>query len=72
MFVRNMRDTTIALMLFSVGNQTIAVLLWYLWMEDSNFSAASAIAVPLVLITIGLTFLLARQTMLVGEKSKGD
>jgi ABC-type sugar transport system permease subunit len=41
-------------------------------MEDSNFSAASAIAVPLVLITIGLTFLLARQTMLVGEKSKGD
>ena len=65
MFVRNMRETTIALMLFSAGNQTLAVMIWYLWGEDADFPLASAIAVPLVLVTMVLTFLLARQTMLV-------
>jgi iron(III) transport system permease protein len=63
MFVRNMRETTIALMLYAAGNQTIAVTIWYLWVEDANFTLASAIAVPLVLVTTALTFLLARQTM---------
>jgi hypothetical protein len=43
------------------------VTIWYLWVEDADFPLASAIAVPLVLVTTALTFLLARQTMLVKE-----
>lgn len=64
MFVRSMRDTTIALMLYTVGNQTVAVTLWYLWV-DAEFPLASAIAVPMVIVTTALTFLVAKQTMLV-------
>jgi len=65
MFVRSIRDTSIALMLYAVGNQTLGVILWFLWMEEAEFRIASAIAVPLVMVTMALTFLVARQTMVV-------
>ena len=65
MFVRSLRDTTIALMLFASGNQTLAVTLWFLWMEEAEFAIAAAIVVPLVIVTMVLTLLVARQTMLV-------
>jgi iron(III) transport system permease protein len=65
MFVRSLRDTSIALMLYAVGNQTLGVTLWFLWMEEAEFGIASAIAVPMVIVTMILTFLVARQTMLV-------
>ena len=67
MFVRSLRETTLALMLYAAGNQTLAVTLWYLWVEDANFPLASAIAVPLMIVTTALTFLVAKQTMLMKE-----
>ena len=69
MFVRSMRDTTIALMLYSVGNQTLGVTLWYLWVEDADFALASAIAVPLMIVTTALTFFVAKQTLLEERKN---
>jgi iron(III) transport system permease protein len=63
-FVRSLRDTTIALMLFSAGNQTLAVTLWYLWTEDADFPLASAIAVPMLLVSSILTYFVASKTML--------
>ncbi len=63
-FSRSLRETTLTLMLYAVGNQTLSVTLWYLWVEDAKFDVASAIAVPLVIITSVLTFFVARQTML--------
>jgi iron(III) transport system permease protein len=62
--VHSVCSTTIPLILYSVGNQVIAVALWNAWVEDLNFPLASAIAVPLVIITSILAFLLAKQTML--------
>jgi iron(III) transport system permease protein len=63
-FVRSLRETTIVLILYTVGNQTIAVTLWRLWMDQAELRLASAIAVPLMIVTTVLTFLVARQTML--------
>jgi iron(III) transport system permease protein len=65
MFVFSMRETTVALMLYTFGNQTIAVTLWNLWVEQAEFAIASAIAVPMMIVTTGLTFFVAKQTMLV-------
>ena len=66
MFVHSMREKTIALMLYTVGNQTIAVTLWNLWVEQAEFALASAIAVPMMIVTTGLTYFVAKQTMLPG------
>jgi len=66
-FVRALRETTTSLILYAAGNQTIAVILWYLWVEDGEFGLASAIAVPLVIVTTVLTFIVANQTMLARE-----
>jgi len=66
-FVRSMRETTTALMLYAAGNQTVAVVLWFLWVEQGDFRLASAIAVPLVVATTILTYFVARQTMLTRE-----
>jgi iron(III) transport system permease protein len=63
-FVASMRDTTMALVLYTAGNQTIAVTLWFLWMEDMRLAEASAIAVPMMLITIILSFFIVGKTML--------
>jgi iron(III) transport system permease protein len=66
-FVRAMRETTTALMLYAAGNQTVAVILWFLWVENGDFGLASAIAVPLLVVTMILTYFVARQTMLTAE-----
>ena len=66
MFVHSMRETTVALMLYTIGNQTIAVTLWNLWAEQAEFALASTIAVPMMLVTTGLTYFVAKQTMLTG------
>lgn len=63
-FVASMRDTTMALVLYTAGTQTIAVTLWLLWIEDIRLAEASAIAVPMMLITITLSSLVAERTML--------
>lgn len=63
-FVASMRDTTMALVLYTAGNQTIAVTLWFLWMEDMRFAEASAIAVPMMLVTVILSFFIVGKTML--------
>jgi iron(III) transport system permease protein len=64
MFVRGMRETTMALMLYTVGNQTLAVALWFLWTQDGKFALASAIAVPMMVATVLLSYLVARRGML--------
>lgn len=66
-FVRSISEATLALMLYSAGNQTVAVTLWYLWMDDGDFALASTIAVPMVIFSGGLAFLVAREAMLVKE-----
>ena len=66
-FVRSMREATTPLMLYAAGNQTIAVILWFLWVENGDFALASAIAVPLVIVTTILTYFVATQTMLTRE-----
>jgi len=63
-FVATMRDTTMALMLHAAGNQTIAVALWMLWTEEARFADAAAIAVPMMIVTMVLTYIVAKQTML--------
>jgi iron(III) transport system permease protein len=67
-FVRALRETTTPLMLYAAGNQTIAVILWFLWVEDGEFGLASAIAVSLVIVTMVLTYFVAKQTMLAGRE----
>jgi iron(III) transport system permease protein len=67
-FVRALRDATIALMLFAYGNQTIAVMVWFLWTEELDFAFACAISAPLTVLSIILTFFVARQTMLIEER----
>jgi len=68
-YVRAMRETTTALMLYAAGNQTVAVVLWFLWVENGDFPLASAIAVPLLMVTTTLTYFVAKQTMLTREGS---
>ena len=63
-FVASMRDTTMALVLYTAGNQTLAVTLWFLWMEDMRLAEASAIAVPMMLFTVILTYLVVGRTIL--------
>ena len=67
-FVRALRETTTPLMLYAAGNQTIAVILWFLWVEDGEFGLASAIAVSLTVVTTVLTYFVAKQTMLAGKE----
>jgi iron(III) transport system permease protein len=66
LFVRCLSTTTLALMLFTVDNQIIGVTLWFLWVEDARMGLASAIAVPLMIVSMLLTLLVASQTMIRG------
>lgn len=61
-FVYAMRDTTLALMLFSVTNDLIGVRLWTIWFSDVNFPKASALAVCLAVASMALSFLIAKWT----------
>jgi ABC-type sugar transport system permease subunit len=54
-------------MLFVLYNDTISVRLWIAWFEDAMPSYASAIAVLLMLMSGGITYFIARWTLL-GEK----
>jgi len=67
MFIRGISEATMALMLYSTKNRTIAVLVWFLWMEDANYPVASAIAVPMIIISGILAYFVARKTMLMRE-----
>lgn len=59
-FVHALRDVTLALMLFAVANDTIGVRLWLIWIEGAQFQLGAAIAVPLMLVSVGLSLMLAR------------
>ncbi|MBI2853363.1 MAG: iron ABC transporter permease [Chloroflexi bacterium] len=61
---RSLREATISLMLYAVNNQTLGVTLWVLWVAETDRRLASAVAVPLMIISIVLTILVARKTML--------
>ena len=66
-FVHAIRDVSLALMLFAVYNQTLGVTLWQIWMEHGNFRLGAAIAVPLLLVSLGLSLLIVRPTMRLKE-----
>ncbi|MFC1491662.1 ABC transporter permease [Nitrospinota bacterium] len=66
-FIRSLTEATVAMMLFTTNNRTIAVKIWFLWMFDGEFALVSAIAVPMVIVSGILAFFVARQVMFVGE-----
>jgi iron(III) transport system permease protein len=66
-FVRAISEATMALMLYTTANQTIAVIIWFLWMEDANYPVACAIAVPLVVLSGILAYFVSKEAMLTGE-----
>jgi iron(III) transport system permease protein len=66
-FVHAIRDVSLALMLFATYNQTVGVTLWQIWMEHGNFQLGAAIAVPLLLVSLGLSLLIVRPTMRLKE-----
>ncbi|MBI4319306.1 MAG: iron ABC transporter permease [Chloroflexi bacterium] len=70
MFAHSIRDVGIPLMLVSVGNETIAVRLWLTWFFSADLPYASAIAVVLMLASAALTFLVARQTLVVRDTGR--
>lgn len=65
-FVHCLRDVTLALMLYTVGNGTVAVTLWQFWMVDGDFGLGAALSVPLLLVSLGITSAMARPAMVQG------
>lgn len=65
-FVHCLRDVTLALMLYTVDNGTIAVALWHFWMVDGDFGLGAALSVPLLLFSLVITFTMARPAMVHG------
>ncbi len=63
-FVRSISEVTVALMLFAAGNQTLVVVLWFLWQEEGDFPLFSAISVPMVIVLSIFAYGIAKQTML--------
>lgn len=66
-FVLALRDVTLSLMLFTVYNETVGVRLWQVWMNEANFKLGAAIAVPLMLLSVGLSLLVVKTTIQVRE-----
>lgn len=66
-FVMALRDVTLSLMLYTVYNDTVGVRLWIIWMEDANFGLGAALAVPLALVSLGLSMIISRPTMVQKE-----
>jgi iron(III) transport system permease protein len=62
-FVHSIRDVTIAIMLFTVANDTIGVRLWATWFNDGNVTQASALAVCLAVVSIILSYAVTKVTM---------
>ena len=50
-FVHVIRDATLALMLFTVSNDTLGVRLWSLWFNEGKPAQAAALAVCLALVS---------------------
>jgi iron(III) transport system permease protein len=67
-FVHCLRDVTLALMLFTVDNGTIAIALWQFWMVDGDFGLGAALSVPLLLVSLGITSAMARPAMVQGVR----
>jgi len=70
-FVQVLTETGMAVMLFVLYNSTISVRLWIAWFEDAMPPYASAIAVLLMLMSGGITYLIVRWTLLEGKHGKG-
>ncbi len=66
-FIRVLRQATIPLMLWSVGTQTLAASLWFLWVYEGFYNVAAAAGVILVIFTSILAYFVAKQTMLQGD-----
>ncbi len=63
-FVQAFTETGMAVMLYVMHNDTISVRLWLAWFEDAMPCYASAIAVLLMLVSGGMTYFIARWTLL--------
>jgi iron(III) transport system permease protein len=62
-FVQALRDSTLALMLFTVTNETLSVRLWGLWFSEGEPAEAAALAVCLALVSYVLSIGIIRVTM---------
>ena len=67
MFIRGISEATMALMLYSTKNRTLAVLIWFLWVEDANYPVASAIAVLMIIISGIMAYYISKGAMLMKE-----
>src|SRR5205823_6262876 len=54
-FVHALRDSTLALMLFTVSNDTLGVRLWTLWFNEGKPAQAAALAVCLAIVSAVLS-----------------
>lgn len=55
--IHAIRDLSIALMLFSQGNQMLSVIIWNAWQEQAQTGLAAAFGVVLILVSALLTLL---------------
>jgi len=62
-FVQALRDSTLALMLFTVTNETLSVRLWALWFNEGEPAEAAALAVCLAVVSYVLSIGIIRVTM---------
>lgn len=61
MFVHAFRDATIAIVVASAANGTLATQIWLTWFEAGNLSYAAALSMPIALVSIVITIVIARQ-----------
>lgn len=62
-FVHALRDSTLALMLFTVANDTLGVRLWTLWFQEGKPAQAAAMAVCLAIVSAVLSIGVIRTTI---------
>ena len=62
-FVLALRDSTIALMLFTVTNDTLGVRLWVLWFNEGKPAQAAALAVCLAVVSAALSLGIIRSSL---------
>jgi iron(III) transport system permease protein len=62
-FVHVVRDATLALMLFTVSNETLGVRLWTLWFNEGKPAQAAALAICLAVVSGLLSLGVVRTTM---------
>jgi iron(III) transport system permease protein len=66
-FITCIRDVGLALMLFVVSNDTIGIRLWQIWGTGRHFEWGAALAMPLLVFSIFLSFFIARPSLKGGE-----